>query len=125
MRGYTDGTYNASGMRYPRYREGGGPQCECPTCGQMMPRAKVTLQALVNVDLGPREARIVERLVESYPSKVPALDLIRATWVEPGHERGLYVIMNNLRSKLYQYGWTIPLGKAGPGSPGYRLKLLP
>lgn len=126
MRGLSDGTYSASGERYPRWREGGGPQCECPTCGQMMPRAKVTLQTLVDIDLGPREARIVERLVESYPSKVTSDDLIRAGWDNAPAQtvRGLRVIMNNLRSKLFEYGWTIPLAKTGPGSQGYRLKLL-
>ena len=125
-RGLTDGTYDAEGQPYPRYAEG-GPHCNCPTCGQKMPTAKVTVEMLRDIRYGPTERRIMEVLIGSYPRRRATHAIALDAWDDhPAEEPAsspdiVRRMVMELRKRIAPFGWTIH-NTRGRGSEGYVLQ---
>lgn len=100
----------------------------CPTCGAATESA-MPVNSLADLQLGSVEREIVAALVSVFPRHMLTerlADRVYADHPDGGPETGgrsLQVTICRLRKRLQPYGWTIPKGRSGPGSPGYRLAM--
>lgn len=99
----------------------------CPTCGQTT--AALPIARVLDAPLTRAERRMVEVLVQKYPTPIPITALVEAVYYDDASggpddpEQVVRVFIGRLRRKLPAYGWTVPRSKSGPGNYGsYRLQ---
>ena len=94
---------------------------KCPCCGQ--PVEEVSLGSLVEANLTAVERRVVEVLIEAYPSRISLEHIIDALYVDDPNggplwaRKNAHVMVHRLRKKLAEVGWSIPKVR-GTGTSG-------
>jgi DNA-binding response OmpR family regulator len=113
----------------PRSRAPNFEQCNCPVCGEIMPRRKIVVDLEWNrvafdgrlLELTETEAEIVA-LLETERPKLVSMDLLRRrVFVHDVTDSRVYTHMGRIKNKLGNIGLGIRL-HAGYG---WRLEILP
>lgn len=102
-------------------------KCLCPTCGHPVDTGAVPIESLVDASNGAEGSRIIGLLIDAYPRHVQTQRIANLVYCDDPNGgpdfavETIRVIVHRLRKTLPRYGWTIPIGKRGAGSQGYRL----
>lgn len=103
--------------------------CTCPTCGQPMREPRVPVDALIERAKGRASAPLIRALVEAYPRRLSAEQLILRIWADdpnggPLNAPNAFVVtVRHVNNKLKPAGWMIESPRRG-GYFGYRLAPL-
>lgn len=100
----------------------------CPCCNREM-EGPVGSKWLADAPMSPQLRIIVRTLAAAYPRPVETSYLIEALYADdpnggPDNPEGVVrTLVSRLRALLPNYGWNIPINRAGHGNFGrYRLK---
>ncbi len=101
---------------------------KCPCCGGEI--EDVNVEQLLDARLSAVEMTVVRRIVGAYPNGVSLDQLITEIYGmrndQPDNAANcVQVVLNRLRRKIAEYGWTVPKGTGGRATRHtYRLERL-
>jgi len=94
------------------------PICTCPTCGQALPSARETVEALMSIQLSACQTTILRAMIKAYPQGVSMRRLVHEVYASGGPETAEQCIrsmVSYIRRNIARHGWTVPTNIGGRG----------